>query len=240
MNELDIIRKASKKKLLDREWLEDAIAKLGIYERDGMIPSHLLGNIGGIRAAQWPCQVAPYLIFMADKEIKSYAEIGILFGGMFRLTIEYLERFNLIEKAMAVDINMPAEMFRDHEPSKITLITKIHRDHEPGEIILVNDWSYSETVKDAFKKYGPFDLVLIDSTHDEESVRKDYELVKDHAKYIAFHDISEFSTPGVRKVFDSIWGEKVEFIEQYDEILAAGRTGYGLGVIFNDQLRTNH
>jgi hypothetical protein len=222
MSELDIIRTARKEYLLDADWLENTITALGIYERPGMIPAHLKSFIGGINAAQWPCQVAPYLIYLSDKGIKSYAEIGTLHGGMFRMTVEYLSRFNKIKRAVAVDPYFTPEMYAYQQENPV--------------VFLVNSFSTSPAASMAFKSFGIFDLVLIDAVHTEEAVRQDYELVKDHARLIAFHDICEYSTPGVRTVFDSIFGEKIEFPEQYEEMLVKGTPGYGLGVVINDQL----
>jgi hypothetical protein len=80
--------------------------------------------------------------------------------------------------------------------------------------------------------------VLIDGDHSEEGVRRDFELVRPHARAIALHDIAGVNTPGVRAVWDRIRREHAdeyelhEFTAQYPETAAAleGETALGIGL----------
>ena len=216
MTSLDIIRNASRKQLRDRDWLEDAIAKLGLGERPVEIPPRLKSGGKGLHIWQYPNQLAPYLIYMAYRKIGVYAEIGVRHGGTFMLTVEYLNRFKRLSKAIAIDIVIRPEMRAYAEENDI--------------VQLIESKSTSDEASEAIAELKP-DLVMIDADHTEEACRADYEVVKPHAKWIAIHDIVEWTCPGVKPVWDSVTGEKVEFVDQYPGVTVST---YGIGLVRND------
>jgi hypothetical protein len=77
-----------------------------------------------------------------------------------------------------------------------------------------------------------FDLVLIDGDHSEEGCRGDFELVRDRARIIAFHDIVSVDVPGVQKVWKEVkagYTQRfgfIEFCQQYPE----PGDGFGIGL----------
>ncbi|MER3498603.1 MAG: hypothetical protein C4308_08210 [Chitinophagaceae bacterium] len=52
-----------------------------------------------------PNQFSKYLVKLSQYTIHSYFGIGVRHGGTFIITIEYLNRFNQIKKAIGVDID---------------------------------------------------------------------------------------------------------------------------------------
>ena len=209
------IREATWRELLDRRWLEDVIAEAGLAPRGREIPVCLHDHIGGVRAWQYPIQLAPYLLWLSDKRIRSYAEIGVAYGGTFILTVEYLSRFFPLTVAVAIDMSSDAA-FLDYA-------------RERPWIRIVSDLSTSPAARRAAEQYGPFDLAFIDADHAEAACLADYEMISPYARIVAFHDLVEHTTPGVAKVWADVTGaEKVEFVEQYAGVADAT---YGIGAV---------
>ncbi|MFM9944502.1 MAG: hypothetical protein ACKVQB_04645, partial [Bacteroidia bacterium] len=79
------------------------------------------------------------------------------------------------------------------------------------------------------------DLVLIDGDHSFEACWSDFEVIKDKANIIVFHDIVSDVCPGVVNVWNSV-KENVEYktfemIDQYEEVtLRVGKKYLGIGV----------
>ena len=215
MSNLNIIRQASKEQLLDRVWLEGAICKLGLGKRPTEIPLGMHKFCGGLYIWQYPIQLAPYLIELAGKHITSYAEIGLFQGGTFILTVEYLSRFSPITTALGIDKLLLPEV-------------KGYAEHNSA-VRLVEAMSTDDAAREAIAEAKP-DLVFIDADHSEEACRADYEMVKPHAKYIGFHDLVEWTCPGVSKVWQDAEGVKREYLEQYHGI---PHSTYGIGLVEN-------
>jgi len=217
---IDIIRNATKKQLRDQPWLEDAICQLGLGRRPTEIPANMQHYCGGLYIWQYPIQLAPYLIELSKRKIMSYAEIGLFQGGTFILTVEYLSRFNPLAVALGIDKEILPEV-------------RAYADSNPI-VHLVEGMSDSDEVRDAIAKLKP-DLVFIDADHKEDACRKDYETVRPHAKYIGFHDLVEWTCPGVAQVWRDVSGKKYEYIKQYDGI---AQYTYGIGLVENDYKAT--
>ena len=212
---IDIIRKAYKKQLRDQEWLEDAICRMGLGQRDAEFPIKMRKHFGGLWIWQYPSQIAPYLIKLSDKKIRTYAEVGVFQGGTFILTVEYLSRFTPIEKALVIDKELQPQI-------------KAYAEMNPA-VTLVETDSHSEEAQEVIAELQP-DLVFIDADHEEWACRADYNMVQPHAKWIGFHDLVEWSCPGVALVWKDIQGEKYEYLAQYDGV---NNSTYGVGLVRN-------
>jgi hypothetical protein len=82
-----------------------------------------------------------------------------------------------------------------------------------------------------------YDLVLIDGDHSYEGAKQDYLTLKDKAKIVVFHDITNDACPGVRQLWAEIkYAESDsytfhEFTEQYAEVVSRENHVYlGIGV----------
>jgi hypothetical protein len=90
-----------------------------------------------------------------------------------------------------------------------------------------------------------FDLVFIDGDHSREGVMRDFDLIKDKANIIAFHDIVNFKTFGAIEAWDVVKNnynnvyDFFEFTDQYAEILnkQPGNRLFGIGVAVKKALR---
>lgn len=224
---IDRIRSESLEKLQDPNYLEfKLLPELGLNDRHmGQYPSHLHPYCGtGIDSWQYPNQFSKYLHFLSKQQIKSYVEIGCHKGGTFIITVEYLSRFNDIERAIAVD-NWPREIINEYKSMR-------------PEIEYLTTSSQSSTFYDSYLAHD-WDLVLIDGDHSYTGARADYDIVKDRARFIAFHDVKNSLCPGTQQIWADMRqqypAEQVnEWSDQYDEVLLRMRGSImGIGLVQN-------
>jgi hypothetical protein len=191
--------------------LEDVLPRLGLADDVPLVvPSQLQPYVGmGLRHWQYPNQFAPYLAFLAKRDICSYLEIGVRHGGTFLITTEVLKP----ERAVAVDI--------DRVPA-----------------LAGHEFVQADSRSRRFKRLArstTWDLVLVDGNHAYDAVRSDVDTVREHARVIALHDIVDQASPGVRQVWRELRSDARfdfhEFTAQYDEVVErVGSTVLGIGV----------
>jgi hypothetical protein len=228
---VSLLRGASRSDLLDPARLADLMIDCGLaadlLDEGQWLPPQLAARAGrGLRLFQNPMQFAPYLVYLAGRGITSYLEIGVFHGGTFVFTVEYLARFNPVVRAVAVDIN----------PSPLVAA---YLDFGPGAASL-EFWRTDSASPEFLARLGPagFDLALIDGCHGYLYVRNDFLTM--HLRrtgHIAFHDIANDPTPGVR----ACWLELAtmarrayrprEFTAQYPHLEEQGRSSMGIGVL---------
>lgn len=198
---LDPIRTAPKTKLRDARWLERTIERMGSSQAQN--ESEYQHN--GCGVWQYPSELAPYLVALSKLEIRSYAEIGLWYGGGFALTVEYLKRFGL-QVALGIDARL--------RPSVIEYATQT-----PG-VLLVQAYSADDPARYAVETLAP-DLVFIDGDHSYRVVSHDWELASSVARYVGFHDIRFL---GVKDLWAEISHRKREFCD-------VQRDGSGTGLV---------
>lgn len=220
------IRTAPLDQLMDTGWLEhELLPQLGMHDSMRHIfPSELQARLGtGLRVWQWPNQLAPYLTTVGRYPVRHYLEIGVLHGGMFVTTVEYLRRFCDLRTATAVDVQRALAVMRYGGQAR--------------GIRFLRTTSISPLFRAFIRLSSRVDLVLIDGDHSELWCRRDFEAVRDHANMIAFHDVADTGSPGVVEVwqrFKATGGDTFEFHEftqQYPEVLEGqGSPWLGLGL----------
>ena len=138
--------------------------------------------------------------------------------------IEYLSKFNSIQNAVAVDINDCPSIIKYAEINTNTKVSFIKAD------------TTSTQFKDFMNDHHGFDLVMIDGDHSEAGCRNDYELIKDKANMVAFHDIEANAAPGVAKIWSELKAMHqreyffFEYRDQYESLGWGRWLGIGLAV----------
>jgi Methyltransferase domain len=173
--------------LIDLEYVEALIKRFGLYYdiRDiygepynqWMIKNYM----GGMY--QQPRQIAQSLIYLHDKGIKSYLEIGTFYGYTFAFVTAYLSKFGL-ELAIAFDSNSYFNMYEQVEESMPSVFMNYIARHGPIEINGHKGW-----IK--ILEGNKYDLVFIDGNHAYSAVKEDYENVGKYARFCAIHDIND-------------------------------------------------
>lgn len=228
--ELDIervklIREVPLESLRDQAAMSDLLCKLGLNDEELFnFPEFLYPYCGnGLHSWQYPVQLSRYLIKLSEYKISSYLEIGAKHGGTFIITTEYLQRFNKLKSATAVDL------------FPIKGVNRYKKLNPAVTSLAVN--SQSKQFMHFVENNGPFDLAFIDGDHSYEGCLSDFRTMKDHARMLVFHDIVGMGVPGVIKVWEEIKTQHAdefdffEFVEQYDEVVQkTGKTWLGIGL----------
>ena len=207
LSRVALIRDKSPAYLAQPGNLERLIAELGLNDEGiAEFPAELHPYCGsGLRIWQFPVQFGKYLARLGSLEVRSYLEIGIRHGGSFVATVEILDRFRPLDFAVGVDL-IPCPAMAEY------------RNVNPrAEFGRVNTLS-AEFIA-LVDRIEPIDLVFIDSHHEESQCRREFALVRDHARMIAFHDICHKNWTGVARVWRDVQSlpdyECFEFVDQY-------------------------
>jgi cephalosporin hydroxylase len=210
LSRVNLIRNADSEQLIDSNFLEQLIIKLGFNtEVLREQPEIVKKNGGGLLIWQYPNQFSKYLLLLQQQKISSYIEIGCRWGGTFVLTTEYLKMFNKMDTSVAVDII-------DSPVIKYCLMNE-----ETSSFIKMN--SQSEEFKN-YMKNNKFDLIFIDGDHTYQGVKNDYEISKESGKIFVFHDIINDMCPGVVQFWIELKANEshiynfFEFTEQYEDV----------------------
>jgi hypothetical protein len=160
-----------------------------------------------LRMFQESDEFSQYISFLKKYPIKSYIEIGVKFGGTFLFTVEHLR----IERAVAVDAHplYPGMLaYQSAHPFEFR-----HMDSRSPE--------FAATVENEI-----YDLCLIDGGHAYGVVKSDFNLMKRHARMIAFHDVANPNQIGV----ETLWRD-VRYSYDNWEFFTPGKRMLGIGVI---------
>jgi hypothetical protein len=187
----------------------------------------------GLQFWQYPNQFSKYLCKISEYNINSYLEIGVRHGGTFIITVEYLNRFNKINKAIGIDIadNVSLDDYKEKYNNSIEF-------YKIG--------SNTSIFKNYIKESSGFDLALIDGDHTYWGVRGDFEALQDHVNMFVFHDISNFACPDVNDFWTELkYSYKYqynfyEFTDQYKSIYDTGRYYLGLGLMVDKGFEFNN
>jgi len=142
---------------------------------------------GGLQAVQYPDELASMLAYMHDKDIKNYLEIGCAHGGTFFTVDSFLRACNpAFEGSLAVDPFPRIEDKGKLKEYQSKFPTALYFKGKSSDLTIDKVW----------------DFVLIDGDHNYTGIKFDFELMKNHAKYIALHDI--YLRSGVKTVWSEI------------------------------------
>lgn len=175
-------------------------------------------HTGSVGQLEW--EVISLLTAVQDKLKPTVSiELGSCNGGMAYLIASVTE-----EKVFAVDISHTTNACARH--SKVTYITG------PTE-----SYFTIREVEDGIGRNRKADFMFIDADHSLDAVTRDYWMWRPLIRsggWIAFHDINNQGCPGVRKFWNSLAGEKIEFVQNdnHTSFGYAGQVGCGgIGVV---------
>ena len=204
------------------EQLAEAVARCGLSDYSDNYPRSLLGFVGkGLNIWQYPNQLAPYLLKAAEVAPRSYLEVGTRFGGTFAFTTEYLRFFGGLDRAVGIDM-LESPFIRGY--AAISPHVRFRRGNAHDSAILPADCQ-------------PFDLVMLDGSHDEDGVRLEFGMYSPGCKAVAIHDIcDENFSNSVPDFWNSLKREKsgefefYEFVDQYPDVWQVGKKFLGIGL----------
>ena len=158
---------------------------------------------------QLPEEFADLMVFLSDKNIKTFLNIGTFNGYSFNVLANFLHSINSTQ-----------------------CITIDPIDHNP---IKDEKFEYLSDTSDSFVNQQ-FDLVFIDGLHSYDGVKTDYENVGKFAKYCIFHDIEDsfiLNQPGYNGGVPVFW-EEVKKSKKYIEFIDVNKPVkiMGIGVLY--------
>jgi hypothetical protein len=218
------LRAAPIELLLNPDRLEQFLLRLGLNDEVlEEFPAAFYPWCGhGVKSWQYPRQFSRYLRFLADKQIRSYVEIGSRHGGTFIITCEYLARFGGLHHACTLDL----------EESPILL--HYRQEFRPFDYHICCSTSPAGR---QILRAGNWDLALIDGEHSRDACWSDYQSLKDKTRIIALHDIINENCPEVGEVWKYIRsvvpsGRVFEQTDQYREVFEqTGKRFLGIGAV---------
>lgn len=167
------VKSYTKEQLRSVSTLEQIIKEVGLHNDDrvashyGVEDKYIIS--GGM--LQQPRQFAEALVFLSNREIKSYLEIGTFYGTGTVFITSYLSVFNPELKTITVD------NVRSIDPGTLNLLSQ-------EGINIQQVFGTSDSLKGTVS-----DLCFIDGDHNYEWVERDYQNVGRFAKLCMFHDI---------------------------------------------------
>lgn len=161
---------ANRDKLLDEQWLADTLKPLVRIKR--------LQWRGSLRIIQIPSEFARFLIYLAERNVRSYLEIGTSTGGSF----------------FAVDAYLRCAVSGYQRSVGYDRTNKIHNLARYRELFPTVEFRHQSS-KAMNLGSEQFDCAFIDARHIEAWVLQDFEKVRHNARIVGFHDITRGTVP---------------------------------------------
>jgi hypothetical protein len=168
-------------RLNDRDWLRRAVWPACRNLRCGWEGGH-------IKVVQHPQELAWFLRFMAERQVKSYLEIGVAYGGSLCIVHSYL---SAAVPGYALSVGCDRADSTSHEWKEFAAAqgARLQFKRQSSASIQLNG--------------DRFDLALVDANHREWAVLRDYDKVKNNSRMVAFHDIAA-KKGWVKRAWDKI------------------------------------
>lgn len=167
---------------------------------------------------------------LKQRDVRRYLEIGARHGDTFHHIMTQLPA-----GSFGVAVDLPGALWGTPKSSKhlkLACQDLLKRGYDTS-IVFAN--SQTESTQRLLAGFGPFDAVFIDGDHSLAGVTRDWELYKDFAPLVAFHDIAgtgqEFKATRTPVEVPILWkklrrqNECREFIEPNSRM--------GIGVVCN-------
>jgi cephalosporin hydroxylase len=211
-----------------QEEIENSLPTFGMNnEQLFEMPKEFEPNMGwGIKFWQYPNQLSKLITYLRDKEINSYLEIGVRWGGTFVIMNEVLRTSNPHIESFANDIIDASEILDKYQNKFIGNGFSYLQSSSNDVNLFFNLSSITP------KPQPQIDCVFIDGCHYYWCIKEDYQRALNlGAKYIIFHDIVSQSSPASKMAWNDIkkkHKKTYEFTDQYDSLKG---TYLGIGVV---------
>ena len=162
---------------------------------------------------QFPDELAEMLLYLQDKKVESFLNIGTFNGLTFNLMSDF---FNIFRKTVCITL-------------------------DPFDFKPVKSINYIYESKTSIDYSGiNFDFVFIDGDHSYKESKKDYDNVGKYAKYCAFHDIDDSyirETKGYEGGIPKLW-EELKAKNSYIEFNSNKKNKkiMGIGLIYDKKI----
>lgn len=194
MSQTDYIFNSKSKKNLLEFFRHQTTAEYGGYQLFDGTRSHLLHN---------PEELTELIFLLKNhekikqKKIQNFLEVGFNSGKLNTV----LNKFFNFKHIVAID-NFSADI------SSTDLMANLRRKN----LTLLCGNSHNEEILDIVKKFSPFDLILIDASHEYDDVKTDLKnfnkLLSKHGIMVA-HDIHSNQHLGVNKAWNEFKNQKI-------------------------------
>ena len=175
----DFFASKRRRKLKSVEWLTHVllpICRQSKRERSG----------GVIRLLQHPREFARFLVLLGNLRCRSYLEIGVHSGGSLYIVDSYLR---------ALDPTFRGSVGVDVTDKNLAGWNEYVLKFPATELIL--------TDSKHFHLEMDFDAALIDGGHTGKAASNDFNIVRNHCRVVAFHDIAS-RKPNVTRVWRQV------------------------------------
>lgn len=197
------------------------------FEAGSSNPDYFLcKTAGGLKLQQIPEEFAELLLFLKDKRIETYLELGIGNGGSFSVMCYFLQR--KLEKAVAVDDFSYRNQIQQSVIEVNAMIQQLDIDADIMFINSTTDAYFNHLVGKV--PHETFDTIFIDADHSYQGARKDYDNALKHINkggLIIFHDINSNACPGIKQ----LWSEVKKDHKQCIEFIASTTCGIGVAIV---------
>jgi hypothetical protein len=178
-----------------------------------------------------------FLKILRDNKVRSYLEIGAMFGGTLWRTAKALP---VGSRVVAVD-SFPYQHSQGARHDLTNCIAELRSLGYDAHFIF-GDSTDKRTIKQA-QAFAPFDALFIDCDHAFEFVSADWANYGPMARIVGFHDINWNSswvsargnTPTEKEMgVPRFWNELKQGYRHVEFRLHPSQNYYGIGVLWND------
>lgn len=174
---------------------------------------------GGLKLQQVPEEYASLLLFLKQRNIKTYLALGLGNGGSFATECFFMHKS--LEAAIGVDNLAYGHLIGQNE---IEILSFIENVNEKENIVF-----HKLTTDEFFYRLADkekFDAIFIDADHSYEGAKRDYDNSLKHIEkggIIIFHDINSDSCPGIKR----LWQEAKQG-RKFHEFISSKTCGIGV------------
>lgn len=185
-----------------------------------------MNTLSGFKLSQDPDELKAFCALIKEMRAERYLEIGARCGDTFFEVVR-----SMPEQSTAVAVDLPAANW-GRKGSFSYLQKCVDALSGTYDVHVIRGHSQHPETIAKIKKHAPYDVVFIDADHLYEAVKADWEVYRQMARVVAFHDIAG---EGVKKnkmqvEVPKLWKE-IKQKHEHKEIISEGSL-FGIGVVW--------